>query len=214
MRRKSATGVSCRRSRVSLCWIRGWSRTVRLCGCDMAACSGRRHGGCKRAEWGWLVSRRFADTPPAVSAGRMPGPPRRRIAAAATGILNGRALCRYAGTHLDGPTGGIVDRRRKILGDIPLPTSWGLEIGPLHTPLVRRSESRVLYVDYASTEMLRANFRHPGDPGDIVDVDIVWGDRPLRECVGTLVDYVVASHVIEHVPDLIGWLLELRAVLK
>ena len=82
-----------------------------------------------------------------------------------------------------------------------MPRSCGGEDGP------------VLYVDYASAEVLRANFRHPGDPADIVEVDIVWGDRSLRECVGKPVDYVVASHVIEHVPDLIGWLLELYGVL-
>jgi hypothetical protein len=49
---------------------------------------------------------------------------------------------------------------------------------------------------------------------DIVDVDIVWGEKTLGEAVGSPVDYVVASHVIEHVPDLIGWLLEVRSVLK
>jgi SAM-dependent methyltransferase len=101
-----------------------------------------------------------------------------------------------------------------MLGDIRLEQSLALEIGPLHAPLVRRHEGRILYVDYAAKETLQANFRHPGDPADIVDVDIIWGERPLRDCVGEPVDYIVASHVIEHVPDLIGWLLELHAALK
>lgn len=108
----------------------------------------------------------------------------------------------------------MTDRRGKILGPISLTTSLGLEIGPLHSPLVRRDEGRILYVDYASADILRANFRHPGDPAEIVDVDIIWGGSSLRDCVGEAVDYVVASHVIEHVPDLIGWLLELHAALK
>ncbi len=47
-------------------------------------------------------------------------------------------------------------------------------------------------------------------------MDAVWGERTLAEALGpdTKVDYVLASHVVEHVPDLISWLQELRAVLK
>ena len=107
-----------------------------------------------------------------------------------------------------------MDRRARMLGGIALADSTGLEIGALHSPLVRRHESRIRYVDYASTAVLRENFRHPGDPADIVEVDIVWGGRTLRECLDAPVDYILASHVIEHVPDLIGWLLELREALK
>jgi len=40
------------------------------------------------------------------------------------------------------------------------------------------------------------------------------GANTLAEAVGIQVDYVVASHVIEHVPDLITWLEELRSILK
>lgn len=95
------------------------------------------------------------------------------------------------------------------------PKGTGLEIGALHAPTLLKSEHDVLYVDYASTEVVKANQFDPSvNPDDIVDVDIVWGDRPLREATGRTVDYVVASHVIEHVPDLIGWLHELRDVLR
>lgn len=107
-----------------------------------------------------------------------------------------------------------MDKRGRMLGTMDVATSSGLEIGPLHLPLVHRSEGQILYVDYTDTDTLRANFRHQGDPADIVDVDIVWGDRPLFELVEHPVDYILASHVIEHVPDLIGWLMELHAVLR
>lgn len=91
----------------------------------------------------------------------------------------------------------------------------GLEIGALHAPTILKSEHDVLYVDYATTEVVKANQFDPSvNPDDIVDVDIVWGDRPLREAAGRTVDFVVASHVIEHVPDLVGWLHELREVLR
>lgn len=95
------------------------------------------------------------------------------------------------------------------------PKGTGLEIGALHAPTILKSEHDVLYVDYAPTEVVKANQFDPSvNPDDIVDVDIVWGDRPLREATGRTVDFVVASHVIEHVPDLIGWLHELREVLR
>lgn len=108
-----------------------------------------------------------------------------------------------------------MDRRERLLGGVDLAHSTGLEIGALHAPIVRRDEGRILYVDYAATEVVRANRNDPNiDPETIVEVDIVWGERRLAEAAGERVDYVVASHVIEHVPDLIGWLDELAEVLK
>jgi SAM-dependent methyltransferase len=112
---------------------------------------------------------------------------------------------------------------RKVMGDIRLERMLGadgargrgLEIGALHAPLLRRPEHDVRYVDYAATEVVRANQFDPAiDPAAIVEVDIVWGGAPLHEAVGEPVDYIAASHVIEHVPDLIGWLLELHRALR
>lgn len=105
-------------------------------------------------------------------------------------------------------------RRIHLFGETG-PEGHGLEIGALDSPLLRRPDHDVLYVDYASTELLRRNQYDPGVRlDDLVEVDVVWGEVPLRTAVGREVDFVVASHVIEHVPDLIGWLAELRAVLK
>ena len=62
--------------------------------------------------------------------------------------------------------------------------------------------------------------KYSADPNvnqdDIVDVDFVWHDEPAPVLLKSVVpvDYVVASHVIEHVPDLIGWLHEMRALLR
>jgi len=54
------------------------------------------------------------------------------------------------------------------------------------------------------------------DVDDIVEVDAVWGDHTLAQALGgrAPVDYAVASHVIEHVPDMLAWLEELHAVIK
>lgn len=111
-----------------------------------------------------------------------------------------------------------LTRRDRILANLDLETAQGLEIGALASPLVRRSEGAIIYVDHADTESLRG--KYAGDPGvdiaRIVDVDAVWGEKTLRECVAAdqLFDYVVASHVAEHVPDLITWLAEVREILQ
>ena len=109
-----------------------------------------------------------------------------------------------------------TDRRFALLAGLDLATTRGLEIGPLHNPILSKSEARVLYVDHVGTAELREKYRNdPHVPSPrIVDVDIVWNGGDLNAaCAGSRFDYVVASHVIEHVPDLIGWLAQLKSVL-
>ena len=109
-------------------------------------------------------------------------------------------------------------RRDKLLVNLDVGKLQGLEIGALGKPLVRPDEGPVIFVDYADTATLRE--KHKNDPtviaADIVEVDAVWGSQTLQQCIGAQrkVDYVLASHVIEHVPDLIAWLAEISAILK
>lgn len=61
---------------------------------------------------------------------------------------------------------------------------------------------------------------------DKLHVDAVWGEHTLKQAIETYdesqgtslaasgLDYVVASHVIEHVPDMVSWLQEIDAILK
>lgn len=112
-----------------------------------------------------------------------------------------------------------MDRRAKILEGLDVGRSRGVEIGPLHAPLVAKSEGEVIYVDHADAEALRIKYAHDpivGDVSKIVDVDAIWGQQSLAECLGDRVpvDYMIASHVLEHVPDLISWLQEVRSVLS
>jgi len=111
-----------------------------------------------------------------------------------------------------------MTREEKILSAINPATQLGIEIGPLNRPIVTRQMGKVRYVDHATTEELRLKYAQDTnvDVDQIVDVDYVWGEKQLPELVNDEVpfDYVVASHVIEHVPDLIGWLKEIHAVLK
>src|SRR4051794_6325866 len=108
------------------------------------------------------------------------------------------------------------DERQAIVAHLGrLGTGRGLEIGPLDKPLATKSDVDVRYVDVFSADVLRERFRD--DPGVVVDripeIDYPLHDsdgvmRSLREAARPDAPYrwVLASHVIEHVPDLIAWL--------
>ncbi|HVF16193.1 MAG TPA: class I SAM-dependent methyltransferase, partial [Steroidobacteraceae bacterium] len=120
---------------------------------------------------------------------------------------------------LRGQTDPVVPPRRDILlRHLRIESQVGLEIGALCNPLVSKSESngKVVYVDHATREQLRAHYRN--DPNvnldNIVETDLVWGSQKLPELVADQrFDYVIASHVIEHVPNMIGWLRDIATVL-
>jgi predicted SAM-dependent methyltransferase len=110
-----------------------------------------------------------------------------------------------------------MDRRERLLSGLDLRRHVGLEIGALCRPFLSRNDGEVIFVDHADTPTLRKKYSNdPGvDLGKLVEVDAVWGANTLKEALkGRCVDYIVASHVIEHVPDLIGWLGELASVLR
>lgn len=113
----------------------------------------------------------------------------------------------------------VVDRKQLITNGIQLNDQKGLEIGALNSPLVTKLESKdqVFYVDRATTQELRDSFNNSlhVKPDDIIDVDYVCLETSLIDAVnGSSFDYVIASHVIEHVPDMIGWLKEIAEVLR
>lgn len=105
-----------------------------------------------------------------------------------------------------------------MLEGIDLRNGKGIEIGPLTSPVVTKEQSDVRYVDWTDQQGLRA--RYATDPNvdgsKIVPVDAIWGDLSLKASLSGEVgfDYVIASHVIEHVPDMIGWLTEVAEVLR
>jgi hypothetical protein len=102
-----------------------------------------------------------------------------------------------------------------LTGGIDATSLEGLEIGAREAPLFRRPAYNITYADYADTETLRASLTGTGtDPSLVVEVDIVTGGGKLSDATTRRFDYIAASHVAEHVPDLLGWLIDLQSLLK
>ena len=112
---------------------------------------------------------------------------------------------------------GALDRRQEILRHLNL-SGLGLEIGPSYGPLLPKSEGyRVETVDYADAAHLREKYRDAEvDISKIEDVDYVTGGNSILTAIGKFgrYDYIVASHLIEHVPDMLGFLKDCEQLLK
>jgi SAM-dependent methyltransferase len=110
-----------------------------------------------------------------------------------------------------------MDRRTKLVGLLDVARQEGIEIGPLTHPVVDKGQGRIFYADHASIEELKQKYASDTsvEPERMVPLDAVIGIGTLAEAVdGRTFDYAVASHVIEHVPDLIGFLRDVADVLR
>ncbi|MGZ6005514.1 MAG: class I SAM-dependent methyltransferase [Candidatus Saccharimonadales bacterium] len=113
-----------------------------------------------------------------------------------------------------------MSREDHILKKINLKKT-GLELGPLHAPMVKKSDGDIHYLDHATREELLVKYaesnKHVKDTvalDKIVAVDFVLKDSIKKTVGGKKFDYVVASHVIEHIPDTVSWLKDIASVLK
>lgn len=110
------------------------------------------------------------------------------------------------------------DRRQVVLNGLNM-AGRGIEVAPYFNPFLDKSEYNVVYTDYVSTEQLRE--KASTNPGAVTkyvpEIDFVWKPgKSLRECIGNsdLFDYAFASHVVEHVPNTIGWLNDILDTMK
>lgn len=104
--------------------------------------------------------------------------------------------------------GAELDRQEKILRSINL-RGVGIELGPLDKPVVRKSLASISYVDHLGREALRKKYQDNEFVvvDAICDVDVVIGKNPLASFFPEQsLDYVVASHVMEHLPNPIRFL--------
>ncbi|GAA4853975.1 methyltransferase domain-containing protein [Luteimonas vadosa] len=108
--------------------------------------------------------------------------------------------------------------RQKIITALIDTKGLGLEVGPCHSPVAPKSEGyNVRIVDHLATEDLRRKYAGHGlDVERIEEVDYVWNGEPLEDLLAADAEYdwIVASHVIEHVPDPVSFIHSCQKVLK
>jgi SAM-dependent methyltransferase len=98
-------------------------------------------------------------------------------------------------------------------------TGNGLEIGPGYLPLYpKRDGYKVKTLDHVSEEELKRKYnsnRARLNLDEIEEVDFIWKGEPYVDLVKEeRFDWIVASQVIEHVPDFIGFINECDSILK
>ena len=99
--------------------------------------------------------------------------------------------------------------------------SKGLEIGALTSPIVTPNDvtdaGEIFYLDHLSTECLKEKYADDAtvDIERIVEVDFVCSDGDIVKSVGgSTFDYIIASHVIEHTPNMLQFMVDLLTILK
>lgn len=109
--------------------------------------------------------------------------------------------------------------RKQLITAMIDPAGCGLEIGPSHNPAAPKSAGyNVETVDHTDQQGLLEKYKDDAgiNLASIEPVDHVWVGSSLCELIGTrgCYDWIIASHVIEHMPDLVFFIKECQALLK
>jgi SAM-dependent methyltransferase len=110
------------------------------------------------------------------------------------------------------PREWLYTRTRRRLGARVL-RGEGIEIGALHSPFPAPARARVRYVDRLTTAQLRAEYPELGDDA-MVEVDAIDDGETLATFAGASLDFVIASHMLEHTEEPIGALQAQLRVLR
>lgn len=96
---------------------------------------------------------------------------------------------------------------------VSINSSIGLEIGACNLPTVPMTEGLCRYADFRTADQMTSMWEL--DPASVCYVDyVIDRNRKLPDQISDRFDYVIACHVLEHVPDPIGYLMELSGLLK
>jgi SAM-dependent methyltransferase len=116
----------------------------------------------------------------------------------------------------------LSDRVSRVHNNLSLGSTL-LEISPNWAPLVTSEDllpgGQIKYCDRMPTSWLRN--REKDNPGRVkFDLEVMQSDfdwtpgKKLNECTDFKFDYVISSHVVEHVPDFLGHMIEVSSVLE
>jgi predicted SAM-dependent methyltransferase len=109
-----------------------------------------------------------------------------------------------------------MTREEKILSRIDK-DKIGIEIGPSHAPLApKKAGFNVHIIDHMTREQLKEKYTgHNVNLDNIEEVDFVWSGQSYAQLTGKSAYYnwAIASHVIEHTPDLISFLKQCEEIL-
>jgi len=110
-----------------------------------------------------------------------------------------------------------MTREEKILVNINK-KDIGLEIGPSHNPIAaKRDGFNVHIIDHMNKADLKKKYaEHNVDLSRIEDVDFIWKGESYAQLTSRrkYYNWIIASHVIEHSPDLVSFLNQCDEVLK
>lgn len=113
-----------------------------------------------------------------------------------------------------------VDRVEKVQHAIDL-SGRGLELGPSYQPLVPKSSGRrIETVDHADADELVAKYTALGLPDELLrniePVDHLWAGGSLLDVIPDHggYDYIIASHFIEHMVDMVCFLKGCEGLLR
>ena len=98
------------------------------------------------------------------------------------------------------------------------PNGQGIEIGPGPNPIASKKEGyKVHIIDYLDRKNLITKFKeYHVNLDNIEEVDFIWRGENYAELTGKskYYDWIIASHTIEHTPDLIDFLNDCDSILK
>ena len=105
-------------------------------------------------------------------------------------------------------------RRRWLDKYIDVSKQVGLEIGPYNQPMVKKNEGPIKFLDYLTRGELITINPHASYLDDIPDTDYIVKSNNYLLYVKDKFDYLIANHVLEHAPNLIGFLQQLCNMLN
>lgn len=105
-----------------------------------------------------------------------------------------------------------------LINDCALADLRGVEIGPFDRPSLPKSDfPRVEYADVFTTDQLRekAKKNPRRKRADVCEVDHVMLDKSFSDLFSpNELDFILCSHVLEHVPDFVGYLRDVENVIR